>query len=76
MQTGLLRRGLVMDDDGPDDLDQCGASGCTQCLLDEELGSVGRMRAHGPAAPRHRSLRPIELRPTAALPAVRLARYP
>lgn len=76
MQTGVLRRSSVMDDDGPDDLDQCGACGCTQCRLDEELGSVGRARAH-PSARARPGSRPLAgHRPTASLPAVRPARYP
>jgi len=76
MQTGVLRRGLVMDDDVPDDLDQCGACGCTQCRLDEELGSVGRTRARATALAQRGSCQPTGLRPTAFLPAVHPARYP
>lgn len=76
MQTVVLRRGLLMDDDVADDLDQCGACGCTQCRLDEELGSVGRARARDSAHAGPGSRPPRRLRPTASLPAVRPARYP
>lgn len=76
MQSRRLRQGLVMDDDVPDELDQCGACGCTQCRLDEELGSVGRAQAGATVRRRPGRRSPTRLRPTASLPAVRPARYP